>query len=146
MVATFGVFIVGLVRFGWGFNELAAVFFALGVLAGLIGGLGVSGTADAFVQGFRDMAAAALLIGFARGIYVVLNDGHIIDTIVNGLFTPLAQFPSALPALGMLAAQTAVHVLVPSVSGQAVLTMPILAPLSDLLLISRQVTVLAYQY
>src|SRR5439155_11355364 len=70
----------------------------------------------------------------------------VVDTIVNALFTPLAQFPSGLAALGMVAVQTAVHVLVPSVSGQAVLTMPILAPLSDLLGISRQVTVLAYQY
>ena len=75
-----------------------------------------------------------------------MSDGHVIDTIVNGLFTPLAQFPSAIAAIGMVAVQTAVHVLVPSVSGQAVLTMPILAPLSDLLQISRQVTVLAYQY
>lgn len=92
------------------------------------------------------MAFAALLIGFARAIFVVLRDGSIIDTIVNGLFTPIAGLPLALSALGMLAVQTVVHFPVPSVSGQAVLTMPLLVPLSDLLGLSRQVMVLTYQY
>jgi uncharacterized ion transporter superfamily protein YfcC len=92
------------------------------------------------------MAFAALLIGFARAIYVVLDQGRIIDTIVHGLFTPLADLPLALSALGMMAVHIAVHVPVPSVSGHAVLTMPVLVPLSDLLDMSRQVTVLAYQY
>lgn len=146
VVAAFALFIFGLVRLGWGFDELSAVFFVMGVLAGLVGGLGLNGTAHAFVEGFREMAFAALLIGFARAIYVVLNEGHIIDTIVHGLFTPLAGFPDAIALIGMIVVQTIVHVPVPSVSGQAVLTMPILAPLSDLLEISRQVTILAYQY
>ena len=146
VLAAFAVFIVGLVRFEWGFNELSGVFLATGIAAGLIGRLGLSGTAEAYGQGFRDMALAALLIGVARGIYVALADGHIIDTIVNGLFTPLASFPPAVAALGMLVVQTGVHVIVPSVSGQAVLTMPILAPLADLLGIGRQVAVLAFQY
>lgn len=146
IVAGFAAFILGLTRYGWGFNELSAVFLVVGILAGLIGRLGLTGTADAYVQGFRDMAYAALLIGFARGIFVVLDEGRIIDTIVHGMFTPLAGFPRAVAALGMMAGQAAIHVPVPSVSGQAVLTMPILAPLSDLLGISRQVAVLAYQY
>jgi len=142
----FAAFIIGLVRSGWGFNELSAVFLVVGIAAGLTGRLGIAGTSDAYVQGFRDMAYAALLIGFARGIFVVLNEGQIIDTIVHGLFTPLEGLPRALAALGMMGVQAAVHVPVPSVSGQAVLTMPILAPLADLLGLSRQVAVLAYQY
>jgi uncharacterized ion transporter superfamily protein YfcC len=100
----------------------------------------------AYVKGFRDMAYAALLIGVARAIFVVLDQGRIIDTIVNGLFQPLAGLPPLVSALGMTIAHVAVHLPVPSNSGQAVLTMPILSPLSDLLGISRQVTVLAYQY
>lgn len=142
----FAAFIVGLLRYGWGFNELAAVFLVVGILAGLLGRLGVNGTADAYVAGFRDMAYAALLIGFARAIFIALDEGRIVDTIVHGLFTPLEGFPRPLAALGMMLGQAAVHVPVPSVSGQAVLTLPILAPLSDLLGISRQVAVLAYQY
>jgi uncharacterized ion transporter superfamily protein YfcC len=125
---------------------MAALFFVMGVAAGLIGGLRVGGTADAFVEGFRSMAFAGLLIGFARAIYVVLEQGSIVDTIVHALFTPIAGLPAWLSAVGMLAVQTAVHVPVPSVSGQAVLTMPLLVPLADLIGLSRQVMILTYQY
>jgi uncharacterized ion transporter superfamily protein YfcC len=118
----------------------------MGVAAGLLGGLRLAGTADGFVEGFRSMAFAALLIGFARGIYVVLDEGRIVDTIVQGLFAPIAGLPTTLAALGMMAVHTLVHFPVPSTSGQAVLTLPLLVPLSDLIGLSRQVTVLAYQY
>src|SRR5216110_3725901 len=146
VLVAFAALVVGVLRFGWGFNEMAALFFAMGVVAGLVGGLGVGGTADALVAGFRSMAYAALLIGFARAIFVTLEEGRIVDTIVHGLFTPLAQLPLALAALGMMVVHGLVHVPVPSPSGHAVLTLPILVPLSDPLGLSRQVTVLAYQY
>jgi len=125
---------------------MAALFFALGVGAGLLGGRGLTGTAEGFVAGFRDMAFSGMLVGFAQAIFVVLGQGHIVDTIVQGLAAPLAHLPVALAALGMMAVHTALHLPVPSVSGQAVLTMPLLVPLSDLIGLSRQVTVLAYQY
>jgi len=146
VLATFAVLVWGVLRHHWGFDEMSALFFAMGVVAGFVGGLGVAGTAQAFVDGVRAMAYAGLLIGFARGIYVVLDDGRIVDTVVHGLFTPIAGLPLALSALGMMVVHTAVHVPVPSPSGHAVLTLPILVPLSDLLGLSRQVTVLAYQY
>jgi uncharacterized ion transporter superfamily protein YfcC len=146
VMATFGMVVWGIMGLGWGFNELSAAFFVMGIVLGGLAGLGVGGTAEAYVKGFQSMAYAALLIGFARAIYVVLQDGHIVDTIVHRLFTPLEGLPVLASALGMVAAQTAIHVPVPSVSGQAVLTMPVLVPLSDLLGMSRQITVLAYQY
>jgi len=146
ILAAFAIYIYGAQRLGWEFNELAALFFAVGVLAGLLGGLGVGGTTDAFVDGFRSMTLAALLVGFARSIYVVLNEGQIVDTIVHGLFTPIAELPTTLAALGMMVVQGVIHVPVPSTSSQAVLTLPLLVPLSDLIGLSRQVTVLAYQY
>ena len=146
VLATFAVLTFGLLRLGWDFDQMSALFLIMGIVAGLIGGLRITGTAEAFVKGFRSMAFAALLIGFARAIYVVLDQGVIIDTIVHGLFTPIADLPVALSALGMMVVHTAVHIPVPSVSGHAVLTMPVLVPLSDLLGMSRQVTVLAYQY
>ncbi len=146
VLVTFAGLVYGLLNLGWGFDEMSALFFIMGVVAGILGGLRVAGTAKAFVQGFREMAYAALLIGFARAIFVVLDQGQIVDTIVYGLFTPIENLPTGLSALGMVVAHTAVHVPVPSVSGQAVLTMPVLVPLSDLLGLSRQVTVLAYQY
>ncbi|HYU00047.1 MAG TPA: SLC13 family permease [Gemmatimonadales bacterium] len=146
VLATFACLVVGVLRHGWGFDQMAALFFAMGIVAGVVGGLGAGGTAAAFADGFTSMAYAALLIGFARAIYVALEEGHIVDTIVRGLFAPVAGLPLALSALGMMVLHAAVHVPVPSPSGHAVLTLPILVPLSDLLGLSRQVTVLAYQY
>ena len=142
----FGIFIYGVLFLKWDFEKMSAVFFLMGVAAGLIGRLGASGTAEAFVEGFRSMAFAAILIGFARAIFVVLDDGHVVDTLVSALFAPLGHLPVGVSAAGMMAVQTLLHFPVPSVSGQAVLTMPVLVPLADLLGLSRQVVVLAYQY
>jgi uncharacterized ion transporter superfamily protein YfcC len=142
----FVVFVVGELKYGWDFDRLAVVFFTMGVLAGLIGGLGITGTAEGFVDGFRAIAYASLLIGFARAIYVVMDEGSIVDTIVYGLFMPVANLPVTVSALAMMGLHTLVHLPVPSTSGHAVLTLPVLVPLSDLIGLSRQVTVLAYQY
>ncbi|GAB3297255.1 YfcC family protein [Hymenobacter tenuis] len=142
----FAFFAYGVLQLGWEFEQMAALFFALGVVAGLVGGLGLTGTAEGFIAGFRDIAFSALLIGFARAIFVVLEQGQIVDTIVNSMSAPLAGLPAWVAALGMMGVHTALHLPVPSVSGQAVLTMPLLVPLSDLIGLSRQVTVLAYQY
>jgi uncharacterized ion transporter superfamily protein YfcC len=142
---TFVILVVGLLQWGWDFNQLSGAFFIMGIIVGGLAGMGATGTAEAYVRGFRGMAYAALLIGFARAIFVVLEDGRIVDTIVQGIFSPLEGLPLLASSIGMIVAQAAIHVPVPSVSGQAVLTMPILVPLSDLLGLSRQVTVLAYQ-
>ena len=116
-----------------------------GWAAGLLGGLGIAGTTTAYLEGMQALVPAALMVGVARSLSLVLTDGHVTDTILNGLATPLSRAPAALAAMLMIPFHAIVHVGVPSVSGQAVLTMPILVPLSDLLGISRQVTVLAYQ-
>jgi uncharacterized ion transporter superfamily protein YfcC len=146
VLAAFAAFLYGVLALHWEFEQMAALFFIMGVAAGLIGGLRLGGTAEAFVEGFKFMTYAGLLIGFARAIYVVLDQGRIVDTIVKGLFDPIARLPVAVSAPGMMAVQTLIHFPVPSVSGHAVLTIPILVPLSDLLGLSRQITVLAYQY
>ena len=144
--ATFALMVIGLRQWGWDFDQMSAAFFIMGVLVGLVARMGLGGTAEAYARGFREMAYAALLIGFARAISTVLEDGRIIDTIVQGMFAPLEGLPPLASALGMLVGQALLHVPVPSVSGQAVLTMPVLVPLADLLGLSRQVIVLAYQY
>lgn len=146
LVVMFAIYVFGTLQYSWGFDELSALFLLLGIVVGLVAGLGVAGTADAFVEGFKSMAYGALLVGLARGIFVVLEQGHIVDTIIQALVTPLAGLPTSLFAIGMSFVQTAIALPVPSSSGRAVLTMPILVPLSDLLGLSRQVTVLAYQY
>jgi uncharacterized ion transporter superfamily protein YfcC len=146
LVALFAIYVFGTLRYSWGFDELSALFLLMGVLVGLLGGLGATGTADSFVEGFKSMAYAAVLVGVARAIFVVLEQGRIVDTIIQAMVAPLAHLPQGLFAIGMAFVQTAIALPVPSSSGRAVLTMPILVPLSDLLGLSRQVTVLAYQY
>ncbi len=144
--STFAIMVVGLRSWSWDFDQMSGAFFIMGILVGLVARMGVTGTAEAYVKGFREMAYAALLIGFARAISTVLEQGLVIDTIVNGMFAPLESLPRTASALGMIVGQALLHVPVPSVSGQAVLTMPVLVPLADLLGLSRQVIVLAYQY
>lgn len=145
VIAPFVAYVVGVLRFDWGFNELSAAFLVAGLAIGLVGRLGLQGTIDAYMDGMRSVVAAAVLIGVARSIPLVLDDGRVIDTILQGLVTPLASAPRALAAMLMVPVHAVLHVPVSSVSGQAVLTMPVLVPLSDLLSISRQTTVLAYQ-
>jgi uncharacterized ion transporter superfamily protein YfcC len=145
VVAAFATFVYGVISLGWDFDQMAALFFGMGVLAGFAGGLKAEGTAEGFIKGFAAMAYAAMVIGFARAIFVAMDQGHIVDTIVRALVVPLQHLPVALCAVGMMAVQALIHVPVPSVSGQAVLTMPLMVPVSDLIGLSRQVTVLAYQ-
>ncbi len=139
------IYAYGAVQFGWGFNELAAGFFIGGVAAGVIGQVSVEQITRMFLAGMQALLPAALLIGVARSISVVFNDGHVIDTILNRLAMPLSHAPATVAALMMIPFHMAVHLPVPSVSGQAVLTLPLLVPLSDLLGLSRQATVLAFQ-
>jgi len=146
VVASFAVFVYGVFKLGWDFTQMAALFFLMGIVAGIVGGLRVTGTAEAFVDGFRGMAYAAIVIGFARAISTVLEQGKVVDTIIHGLFTPLGHLPVLASAASMLVMHTAIHFPVPSVSGQAVLTIPVLAPLADLLGMPRQVMILTYQY
>ena len=130
---------------GWYIVEIAALFVALGVLMGAAGGLGANGTVAAFMEGVRQLAVTGVIIGLARGILIVLQDGRVIDTILHGLATTLEGTSSATAAMAMFAGQTVINFFVPSGSGQAALTMPLMAPLSDLVGVSRQTAVLAFQ-
>lgn len=143
---TFAVMIYGLSNWDWDYNEMSAIFFALGLSAGIIGKLGINGTAKAYAEGFSELIFAGIIVGLARSIYLVLQEGQIIDTIIFALFNPLEGLPLGLSAFGMMIAQALLHIPVPSTSGQAVLTMPLLTPIADLIGMSRQVVVLAYQY
>ena len=138
-------YVYGSLHGSWGFLELGAAFLIGGCVAGLVGGLGVAGTSATFNEGMQSMLPASMLIGVARAISVVLADGKIIDSLLHGLASPLEHVSPVVSALLMIPFHNLVHIPVPSVSGQAVLTMPVLVPLSDLLQMSRQVPVLAYQ-
>jgi len=146
VVMAFVILIIGILKHNWGFNEMSAEFFILALVVGLIGKLGVNGTSRAYIEGFKAMIFASMIVGLSSSISIILERGMIIDSIIYGLFTPMQYLPKSLSAISMMVSQSLLHFVVPSYSGQAVLTMPILAPLSDLIGISRQVCVLAYQY
>lgn len=145
IVAPFVAYVYGALALGWGFNELSAMFLVAGAAIGMLCGLGATGTTTAYLEGMKTMLPAAVLIGVARAISLVLADGRVIDTLLHGMASPLMETPRLVSALLMVPFHAIIHVAVPSVSGQAVLTMPIMAPLADLLGFSRQVAVLAYQ-
>jgi len=146
LVLTFAVVSYGLIYLDWGFMEMSASFFGLGIASGLIARFGINKTTEVYVDGFKEMIFASIIIGLANSISVVLKEGSIIDSIVYGLFTPLQHASPSLAAVVMMTSQSVLHFPIPSYSGQAILTMPILTPLSDLIGMSRQVCVLAYQY
>ena len=146
LCVTFTVVTYGLITLDWGFNEISACFFALGIASGLIAKMGMDRTGLVYLEGIKEMIFAAIIMGMASTIPLILERGQILDSIIYGLFTPIENLPPSASALGMMIAQALLHFPVSSYSGQALLTMPILTPLSDLVGISRQVCVLAYQY
>ena len=145
MLAPMAAYVYGAIALGWGFNELSAGYVAAAIAAGLLGGLRLADTLNAYLAGMQALLPAAVMVGVARSISVVLADGRVIDTILSGLSAPLSHVSASTAALLMIPFHAVVHIPVSSVSGHAVLTMPVLVPLSDLLGISRQVTVMAYQ-
>ncbi len=149
LLATFAALItlvIGIAVFDWYLVELGAVFILLAIVAGLIGGLRLDDLANTFGKGAAELASTAILIGFARSIALLLEDGLVLHTIVHALATPLALVPAELSAVGMLGIQSVLNLFIPSGSGQAFVTMPLMAPIGDLVGVSRQVSVLAFQF
>ena len=132
--------------YGWYFAELSAVFVIMGILSALVMGWGPNKIGELYSKGFTDIAMACMMIGLARGILMVLQAGNIIDTVVYYFSLPLAAFPSWFCGVAMLIMQTLLNFFIPSGSGQAAASMPIMAPLADLLGVSRDTAVLAFQF
>jgi uncharacterized ion transporter superfamily protein YfcC len=144
--AGIGVMGWGITQRDWGYNEMSALFFVVGFACGLIGKLGLNGTAAQFTVGFGEMIFAGVIVGLSRSVYLILEDSSVIDPLIFALFEPLEAIPSQLAAIGLFISQAIIHLAVPSTSGQAVLTIPLATPLVDLLGLSRQIVVLTYQY
>lgn len=142
---TLVIMVIGIAKYHWYFEELSAIFFGLAVLLGLIAGQKFDTTAKIFTAGAAELTGTALLIGFARSIELILTDAQVLHTVVDFLATPLSQFAPELSAVGMLFIQSILNFFIPSGSGQAYVTMPIMAPISDLVGVTRQTAVLAYQ-
>ena len=146
LLAALALVVVGSLHWGWGLIELSALFVALAVVAGAIGGLGANRTAESFVAGASALAGAALVVGLARGILVVLDGARATDAVLHALAGAVQGLPAGITVAGIYGVQVLLNVFVPSGSGQAALSIPILAPLGDLVGVTRQTTVLAYQF
>ncbi len=138
--------VAGALRWQWGLTELSGLFVLLAVVAGVAGGLGADGTCESFIAGAASLAGAALVVGLARGVLVVLDGARATDGVLHALSGAVAGLPAGATVFGIYGVQVALSYLVPSGSGQAALALPILVPLADLVGITRQTSVLAYQF
>lgn len=143
-IILFAIIIYSVHHYGWWINEMAGAFLLLGMVSVVISKMSIEEAVSSFVKGMEEMVVAALVVGFARGVQVVLQDGLILDTIINYSAQALTELPKFLAAGGMLVFQTALNFFIPSGSGQAAVTIPLMAPLSDLLGITRQTAVFAF--
>lgn len=149
--AMIGIFVWGVVQHGWYLVELSALFLGVGLVSAALGGLSPNRVAREFTTGAAELAGTALLIGFARTIEVVLTNAQVIDTVIHGIASTLehaeglGNAAAPISAWGMLGVQSVCNFLIPSGSGQAYVTMPIMAPLADLTGVGRETSVLAYQ-
>jgi uncharacterized ion transporter superfamily protein YfcC len=146
LAAGFGTLIWGVSAKKWWIPEMGGIFMMMGILSGFVAGYGPSKIAKCFGEGAKELVGGAITVGLARGIMVVMNDAHIVDTIVYGLSNLVGALPMALQLMGLYAAQILISLLVVSSTGQAAITMPILTPLADLLGVTRQTAVLIFQF
>lgn len=140
------VMIWGMAARGWYLVELGALWLGVAIAGGLAGGLGADATARTFTRGAAEMAGVALLVGFARSIALILEDGNVLHSLVHYASIPLDWLGPDLAAVGMMLIQAFINFFIPSGSGQAFTTMPIMAPLADVVGLERQVAVLAFQF
>lgn len=146
LVITITILVFGVLKHGWYFAEISALFMGMALAIGcIIFKRNFEAFASEFLKGAGEMTTAAIFIGLSRAILVVMEDGKIMDTIVHGLSIPLTHLNSVVAAWGMYVVQGFINFLIPSSTGQAVVVMPIMSSLSDLIGVTRQVAVLAFQ-
>ena len=145
MAAGFGILIYGLSKKGWYFEEMSGLFIFMGIACGLVSGYGPSRIAKEFGNGAKGIVVGCLIIGIARTVEVILSDAKILDTIVYGIVNIVNVMPGSIKAVGMFICQSLINCVIVSGTGQAAVTMPLMIPVSDLVGISRQTAVLAFQ-
>ena len=145
VVIALAVLIYGVAYLGWFITEMATLFLVLGVVCGILAGFSGNKICDLYVQGMANITFGALIVGVAGTINTVMVDGMIIDTIINALANAIVALPSSVKIIGMFLVQTIINLPINSGTGQAAATMPIMAPVGDLVGLTRQSTVLAFQ-
>lgn len=142
---TLAAMVVGVVQYGWFINEIAALFLAMALVVGVVGRVNPDNWVAAFMHGVKDLAPTALVIAIARATMVIARDAQIIDTMLHELMPLVQSSHPVFAAQKMYLIQSVINFFIHSGSGQAALTMPIMAPLSDLVGVSRQTAILAFQ-
>ena len=145
-VITIGILMVGTIKYGWYINEISTLFIIMMIVIGLVSGFSPSKIAEYFIEASREMMFGALIIGLSYSIPVVMGKAKIIDTIVYSLASMLQNFHGMISAIGMLFVQNIINLFIPSGGGQALVTVPIMAPVGEMVGISRQLTILIYQF
>ncbi|MFW5754263.1 MAG: AbgT family transporter, partial [Marinilabiliaceae bacterium] len=138
--------IVGVMGFDWYIMEIATLFFAMGILSGAAMNKSPDRITNLFIEGAKDIMPAALVVGLAGGIIVILEDGNIVHTILHAMASGMEDMGKVASVGIMYIIQSVINIVIPSGSAKAALTMPIMAPFSDLIDISRQATVMAFQF
>ena len=137
--------VFGVIKWGWYMDEIAALFLGMSFIVAVIARMGFNNYANVLGKGMADIASGALVVGFARGILVVMTDGQILHTILHAAAEGLSKLPSMISAVGMYIFQCLLNFIVPSGSGQAAVSIPIMAPLGDLVGVTRQTATIAFQ-
>lgn len=143
---TVAALIAGVTCWDWYLPEITGLFLAMGILAGIIAGFSANRIADELMAGAKDILSAALVVGFASGIIVILQDGRVIDPILHAMQDGLDGSSGAGSLTAMYGIQAVINFLIPSATAKAAITIPIMAPFSDLVGVSRQAMVLAFQF
>lgn len=138
--------VYGVFNWDWYIDEMSGIFVAIGVIAGIIGGLNVNKIANTFVDGAASLTFGALVTGFAKSIVIIMQDGQIMDTIIHALSQLVIALPTGIAVIGMYAVQIIVNFFIPSSTGQAATIMPIMIPLADIVDVTRQTAVLCFQF
>lgn len=143
---TIVTFVAGAILYGWYLYELSAIFIIMMFVIGFVNKKSLSETSEIFIDISKGIIFGAFIIGIARAVLIVLQHGNIIDTVCFYLAEGLSGLPTILAAEAMMAFQTVLNFFIPSGSGQATTSMPIMVPIADLLGINRQIAVLAFQF
>lgn len=144
-ISFIGVVIFGVVVYKWYLTQLCALFLLYSLVFGIVAGFNADKIVNAIIKGASELMGGALIIGLARSIQVIMTQGKIGDTIINSLSEPLKQFSPLVSSIFMTLIQGVINFFIPSGSGQAMATMPIMIPLSDIIGVNRQIAVLAFQ-
>ncbi len=138
--------VVGVTVWGWYMPEITGLFLVMGIVCGAIAGFDANRIAEELLSGAKDILSAALVVGFASGIIVVLQDGKIVDSLLHGLQEGLSDSGAAASLSAMYGIQALINFIIPSATAKAAITIPIMAPFADMVGVSRQAMVLAFQF